>query len=92
MACQIGTAFAARTGHASLRSVGLLTNRLLLWGIAFEIVFAAVVVTWSPLQRVFGTALPDATAPALLLPFPLVVSGADELGSCRSRQRTPARH
>ena len=34
VACQIGTAFAARTERASLRSVGLFTNRLLLWGIA----------------------------------------------------------
>ncbi len=79
VACQIGTAFAARTEHASLREVGLLTNRLLLWGIAFEIVFAAAVVTLPPLQRPFGTALPDPTALALLLPFPLVVWGADEL-------------
>jgi Cation transporting ATPase, C-terminus/PucR C-terminal helix-turn-helix domain len=31
---QIGTAFAARTDRASLRSVGFLSNRLLLWGIA----------------------------------------------------------
>ena len=34
---QIGTAFAARTEHASLRSVGVFSNRLLLWGIAFEL-------------------------------------------------------
>ena len=34
VACQIGTAFAARTEHASLRSVGFFTNPLLLWGIA----------------------------------------------------------
>ena len=44
VACQIGTAFAARTERASLRSVGVFTNRLLLWGIAFELVFAAAVI------------------------------------------------
>ena len=56
VACQIGTAFAARTDRASLRSVGLFTNRLLLWGIAFELVFAAALVYVPPLQDVFGTA------------------------------------
>ena len=47
VACQIGTAFAARTDHASLRTVGLFTNPLLLCGIAFEVVFTAAVV-WLP--------------------------------------------
>jgi phosphoglycolate phosphatase-like HAD superfamily hydrolase len=55
VACQIGTAFAARTDHASLFSVGLLSNPLLLWGIAFELVFTAAVVNLAPLQDVFGT-------------------------------------
>ena len=31
---RVGTAFAARTEHASLRSVGILTNRYLLGGIS----------------------------------------------------------
>ena len=44
VACQVGTALAARTEQASLRETGFFTNRLLLWGIAFELVFAAVVV------------------------------------------------
>jgi magnesium-transporting ATPase (P-type) len=45
VAAQIGTAMAARTQHASLAAVGVFTNRLLLWGIAYEIVFAAALVT-----------------------------------------------
>ena len=44
VACQVGTALAARTERRSLREVGLTTNRLLLWGIAFELAFAAAVV------------------------------------------------
>ena len=43
VACQIGTAMAARTDHVSLLRVGILSNRLLLWGIAFELVFTALV-------------------------------------------------
>src|SRR5664280_1792026 len=40
VACQVGAAFAARTERASLRSVGLTTNPLLLGGIAVETAFA----------------------------------------------------
>jgi hypothetical protein len=35
VACQMGAAFAVRTSRASLRQVGLLTNRHLLRGVAF---------------------------------------------------------
>ncbi len=79
VACQIGTATAARTQQASLRQVGLTSNRLLLWGIAFEIAFAAAVVVLPPLQRIFGTTVPEPWQIAALLPFPFLVWGADEL-------------
>ena len=77
--CQIGTAFAARTERAALRSVGVFTNRLLLWGVAFELAVAAAVVTLPPLQGEFSTALPDPAALVLLIPYPFVVWGADEV-------------
>jgi calcium-translocating P-type ATPase len=79
VACQIGTAFAARTEWASLRQVGLATNRLLLVGIGFEIVFTAVLVWFPPFRHVFGTAPPPGWALLLMLPFPFLVWGADEL-------------
>ncbi len=78
VACQIGTAFAARTERSSLRQVGLTTNPLLLWGIAFEVVFAAALTTLPPLQWLFGTTLPPVWALLLLLPMPVVVWGVDE--------------
>jgi magnesium-transporting ATPase (P-type) len=87
VACQIGTAVAARTDHASLRSVGLFTNRLLLWGIASEIVFAAAVIYLPPLQRVFGTAALGVDELAILATFPLVLWGADELRRYLARRR-----
>ncbi|MGC1215193.1 MAG: HAD-IC family P-type ATPase [Micromonospora sp.] len=85
VACQVGTAFAARTEHVSLRSIGVFSNRLLLWGIAFEIAFAALIVGVPPVQAVFGTRPPDAAMLALLLAFPPIVWGADEL--CRALRR-----
>jgi calcium-translocating P-type ATPase len=79
VACQVGTVFASRTEHSSLRRVGLLSNPLVLWGVAFELAFSAALVTLPPLQSVFDTAVPPAWALALLLPFPVLVWGADEL-------------
>jgi magnesium-transporting ATPase (P-type) len=79
VACQIGTAFAARTDHAALFTIGLRSNPLLLWGIAFELVFAATVIYAPPLQHIFGTASLSAAQLAIIAPFPIIVWGADEL-------------
>jgi magnesium-transporting ATPase (P-type) len=82
-----GTAVAARTERASLRSVGLLTNPALLWGIAFEVLFCGAIVYVPLLQDVFGTAALGPSELALLATFPLVVWGADEWRRARLRRR-----
>jgi magnesium-transporting ATPase (P-type) len=87
VACQIGTAMASRTQHASLFEVGVFTNTLLLWGFAFEVVFAAAVVCVPALQGVFGTATPDLWQVLFILPFPVVVWGVDELWRWNARRR-----
>ncbi|GAA1222294.1 hypothetical protein GCM10009665_10660 [Kitasatospora nipponensis] len=87
VACQIGTAFAVRTEHASLRSVGVLGNRQLLGGIAFSLTFAAALVYLPPLHSVFGTAALSPLQLATVLPFPFVVWGADELRRALLRHR-----
>jgi calcium-translocating P-type ATPase len=86
VACQVGTALAARTERRSLREVGLTTNRLLLWGIAFELLFAAVVVA-TPAAAPLAMALPSWDALLLLIPFPMIVWGADELWRAHRRSR-----
>jgi len=86
VACQIGTALAARTERSSLRQVGFFTNPLLLWGIASEIVFLAAIVLLPPLQSVFGTRPLGWTELAMLCTFPMIVWGADELRRARIRR------
>ncbi|MET9633254.1 cation-transporting P-type ATPase [Lentzea sp. NPDC006480] len=88
VACQLGTAFASRTQYASLRSIGVFSNRLLWWGVLFEVVFAAAVVTVPALQHVFGTAVPPVEHLALLVTFPVIVWGADELWRWYRRGRS----
>lgn len=88
VACQPGTAFTSRTQYASLRSIGVISNRLLWWGVAFEVVFAAAVVTVPALQHVFGTAVPPVEHLALLVTFPVIMWGTDELWRWYRRGRS----
>ena len=79
VACQIGTALAARTERVSLKTIGFFSNPLLLWGILSEIVFAAALIYAPPLQGIFGTAALGPAEIGILAVFPLIVWGADEL-------------
>ena len=85
---QIGTAFAVRTQRASLRSVGVFSNRYLLLAIAGELALAAVFVYAPPFQTLLGTAALPASDLALLLPYPFIVCGADELRRYIMRRRS----
>ena len=87
IAGQIGTAFAVRTRRASLRSIGPFSNRYLLVAIVAELALAAVFVYAPPLQSLLGTAAPPAHDLALLVAYPFVVWGADELRRYMIRRR-----
>ena len=76
---QIGTAFAVRTQRASLWSVGVFSNRYLLGGIGAEIVLAAAFVYVPLCQSLLGTEPLALSNLLILLPFPFIVWGADEL-------------
>ena len=89
IAGQIGTAFAVRTRRASLRSIGVFSNPYLLGGIAGELALAALFVYVPPLQSLFGTANLPLRDLVLLLPYPFIVWGADELRRWLLRRRSP---
>jgi magnesium-transporting ATPase (P-type) len=87
VACQVGSAFASRVEHSSTRAIGWTTNSLLLWGIAFELAFAAALIYLPPLQTVFGTRALGLEELAVLATFPIVVWAVDELRRARGRLR-----
>jgi magnesium-transporting ATPase (P-type) len=95
VACQMGAAFAVRTSHASLRQVGILSNRHLLRGLAFALVFAAAIIYAPPLQSIFKTAALPVHDLLVLACFPLIVWGSDELWRWHARTgavRSGSRH
>ena len=84
---QVGTAVAARTERASLRSVGVFTNRFLLWGVAFELALTAMIIYLPFFHSLLSTAaLPPSTL-LITLPFPFIVWGADEARRYLLRRR-----
>ena len=89
IAGQIGTAFAVRTRRASLRSIGVFSNPYLLGGIAGELALAALFIYAPPLQSLLGTADLPLRDLILLLPYPFIVWGADELRRWLVRRRAP---
>jgi calcium-translocating P-type ATPase len=87
VACQVGTAFAVRTDHASLRQVGVFSNKPLLAAIAVALAFAAAVVYLPALHGFFGTAALTPGQLATVAPFPFIVWGADEIRRTLIRRR-----
>lgn len=78
VAAQIGNALVCRSSTAPLWSRSIFDNRLLLQGIAFEIV-VFVVIAWTPVgQSLFGTGPLPLDVLVLFLPIPLVMIAAEE--------------
>ncbi|WP_067537143.1 cation-translocating P-type ATPase [Nocardia crassostreae] len=86
VACQLGTGLAVRTETASLRSVGFFSNPMLLWGMAFEVAFSFALVYVQPLTAIFELAPPEPAHLALLLAYPPLLWGVDELRKLRHRR------
>ncbi|WP_433155447.1 cation transporting ATPase C-terminal domain-containing protein [Actinomadura nitritigenes] len=80
---------AVRTDHASLRQVGLTSTPLLLAGIGFELLFAAVLICVPPVQHVFGTAGLPPDVLGIIAAFPFIVWGTDELRRWHRRRTAP---
>jgi magnesium-transporting ATPase (P-type) len=84
---QVGAGFAFRTSRQSVFSVGLLSNRFLLAGIAFELALLAAMLWVPPLQDAFHMAPLDPRAWLLLAVWPVLVVGAEEARKAVLRRR-----
>ena len=86
VAGQVGAGLAFRTNRESVFSIGLLSNRFLLAGIAFEIALLVALVSVGPLQDVFHMRPLDPLAWSFLLIWPIFVFGAEELRKALCRR------
>lgn len=75
---QVGAAMAWRTNRQSIRSIGLLTNRLLLVGIAIELAMIAMLSYVPPLGEIFHTSPLGFWHWLFLLIWPPLVLAAEE--------------
>lgn len=84
---QIGNGFAVRTERASVFSVGLFSNRLLLYGIVAEVVLLILLTTVPFLQPIFNTTTLRPIDWLFLLIWPPVIFLADEARKYIVRRR-----
>jgi magnesium-transporting ATPase (P-type) len=88
VASQIGNALALRTDRESIFTVGLFTNRLLLWGILSEVLILLALSYLPFLQSIFGTAPLTGSDLLFLLIFPPLMLLAEELRKAWARRQT----
>jgi sodium/potassium-transporting ATPase subunit alpha len=86
---QIANGLTTRTTRESLFKRGFFTNKYLLIGIATEIILILLLVYSLPLQQVFGTAPLDPGDWLILLPFAVLLLGADEIRKWIIRRNEP---
>ena len=87
VASQIGIGLAIRTDRESIFTVGLFTNRLLLWGILSEVCILLALSYVPFLHGIFGTAPLRGTDWLFLLIFPPILLLADEARKAWGRRR-----
>jgi magnesium-transporting ATPase (P-type) len=75
---QVGAGLAFRTNRDSVFRIGLLSNRFLLIGIAFELALLVALVYVPAFQGIFHTQAYDPRAWLLLIVWPVFVFGAEE--------------
>ena len=87
---QIGVVFACRTERLSAFTAGLTSNKLILVGVATEIVLISLLMYLPPLHNVFGTAPLGIAEWAFLVCVPVVVLALDEARKALIRLRRRA--
>ncbi len=73
VASQIGNVFVCRSPNQTVRQLGFFTNRIIFYGIAFEIILLLLLIYLPPLQNAFGFAPLGLNHWLLLLTFPILL-------------------
>ncbi len=84
---QVGAVLAWRTNRESLRTIGLLSNRLIIIGIAIEVAMIALLAYTPGLDDIFHTSALSGWEWLFLLVWPPLVLGAEEARKAVRRRR-----
>lgn len=84
---QVGAVMGCRTDRTSIFRIGFFTNRLVLWGIAVELILLAILIYVPFLQPVFNTAPIGPREWAFLFAWTPVIFLLDELRKAILRRR-----
>jgi len=76
---QIANIFACRSEKYSVFKIGFFNNKLILWGIAFELIFASVIIYTPFCQKIFNTVGLGWADWGILFAFMIVVFFLEEL-------------
>ncbi|HEY9870637.1 MAG TPA: cation-transporting P-type ATPase [Candidatus Obscuribacterales bacterium] len=87
VATQVGAVLCCRSDHASIFSLGLLTNRLVLLGIFVEVSLLGLLIYAPPLQSIFNTAPLAASDLAFAFAWAPAIVVCDELRKWCIRRR-----
>ena len=89
--CQIANVFASRTRMQSVFTMGLFSNRMVLLGIAVELIILALII-WNPFANlIFNTSPLDLKYVLLSIPFAVLLLGIDELRKYLLRRKVSGR-
>jgi sodium/potassium-transporting ATPase subunit alpha len=83
---QIANVFACRTQSDSIFKVGIFSNRVILWGIAIEILLSVFIIYHPWGNKIFSTAPVPYTVWIILLPFTILLFTAAEARKLMTRK------
>ncbi|OGW53242.1 MAG: ATPase [Nitrospirae bacterium RBG_13_43_8] len=76
---QVANVFACRTQNDSVFKVGIFSNKVILWGIAIEILLSAIIIYQPWGNKIFSTAPIPYTIWMILIPFAILLFVAAEV-------------
>ena len=88
VACQDGNVFACRSERTSIFRIGFFSNKLIWLGIASEWMLILSIIYVSPLEKIFSTAPLELSQWLILLMWPPLLLGAEELRKFIIRRET----
>ena len=83
---QVANVFACRTQNDSVFKVGIFSNKVILWGIAVEILLSAIIIYQPWGNKIFSTAPIPYTIWMILIPFAILLFVAAEVKKLITRK------